>query len=225
MNWVSPVSADEAANIERTVTTILESTEESWTSTALEISPNTELYPEYGFPVGTEQKSYPLAVSVQGTFGSFFADKENPLLNAPPPDPQAAPGGPPPPSQPVVTSTIDQSPDTARLIVIGSGDFINDTVFQISGQASFDRYLNSLQFLQNSVDWSVEDLDLLSIRSRGTYARLLDPLEPDEQSFWEYVNYGIALLALIVIGLLWAFGRRSERPMKLDPPSPGVIAG
>ncbi len=221
MNWVSPVIVDEAANLERQVTTILESTAESWKSSALEISPNTELYPEYGFPVGEEQQSYPLAVSVQGTFNSFFADKENPLLNAPPPQP-AQPGSPPPPAQPVVTSTIDRSPDTARLIVIGSGDFINDTVFQISGQASFDRYLNSLQFLQNSVDWSVEDLDLLSIRSRGTYARLLDPLEPSEQSFWEYVNYGIALLALVVIGLLWASGRRSEQPMQLDPPPAGV---
>lgn len=218
LNWVSPVMADEAANEERTVDVLLSSTEQSWTSSSLEIQPNTELYPELGFPVGSEQKSYPLAVAMQGSFRSYFADKENPLANAAP-DPQS---GQPAPDTPAVTGTIEESPPTARLVVIGSGDFLNDTVFQISGQISLDRYLNSLQFVQNSVDWSTEDLDLLTIRSRGTYARLLDPLTPDEQSFWEYLNYGLALVALVVIGLLWASGRRSEQPMRLSEPPQGM---
>ena len=108
-----------------------------------------------------------------------------------------------------------KSPDTARLTVIGSGDFLNDTVFQISSQLSANRYLNSLQLIQNAVDWSVEDMDLLSIRSRGSNTRVLDPLQPNEESFWEFLNYAVALLALVVIGLFWAARRRGEKPMIL----------
>ena len=60
--------------------------------------------------------------------------------------------------------TIDNSPDTARLVVIGSAEFLNDVVFQLSSNLTRDRYLNTLQFMQNTVDWSVEDLDLLTQR-------------------------------------------------------------
>jgi ABC-2 type transport system permease protein len=101
--------------------------------------------------------------------------------------------------------------------VIGSADFLNDTVFNISSQLAPEGYLNSLQFIQNAVDWSVEDLDLLTIRSRGTSSRLLQPLPPDEQSLWEWGNYGFALAALVIIGAWWASRRRSEEPMLLSP--------
>jgi ABC-2 type transport system permease protein len=114
--------------------------------------------------------------------------------------------------------TIEASPDTARLVVIGSAEFIDDAVLETSMQLSQDRYLNSLQFVQNAVDWSVEDEDLLSIRSRGTYARLLDPLEKEQQSFWEVLNYALVLVALVIIGGVWTLRRRSERPMALVEP-------
>jgi ABC-2 type transport system permease protein len=217
LNWVSPVTVDETANSEREVTTLLQSTADAWTSSDTNIQPDMETYPEYGFQPAAEQASQPLAVSVIGSFTSYFADKESPLTTQTaqadtPPDaaPDAAPAAP-------STGTIGQSPASARLVVIGSGDFINDTVFTISSQLAADRYLNSLQFVQNAIDWSVEDLDLLTIRSRGSSSRVLQPLAPDEQSIWEFSNYGFALLALVVIGLWWTSRRRAERPMKLTP--------
>ncbi|MFN2131882.1 MAG: hypothetical protein ACK2VD_15230, partial [Anaerolineae bacterium] len=76
-----------------------------------------------------------------------------------------------------------------------------------------DRYLNNLQFLQNAVDWSVEDEDLLTIRSRGTYARLLRPLSETQQMRWEVANYVVALLGLIGIGVLWRVRQQNEEPI------------
>ena len=218
LNWVSPVVADEATNAERDITVLLKSTEASWVSASTDIQPNTELNPGLGFAIEGEQGARPLAVSVQGSFDSFFAEKEIPTVAAAPPP---APGQPPAPpvenvGEPIAGSKIDASPETARLIVIGSGQFVNDTVFQIASQTSFDRYLTSLQLLQNATDWAVEDLDLLSIRSRGTYTRLLDPLEPTDQRFWEMANYALILIALVLIGLLWTARRRSEAPMQLS---------
>jgi ABC-2 type transport system permease protein len=151
---------------------------------------------------------------VIGSFDSFFAGKESPLTARDEGEDEQAAQPTPAASS---TGTIEQSPATARLVVIGSGDFLNDTVFTISSQLAPERYLNNLQFIQNAVDWSVEDLELLTIRSRGTSSRMLQPLTADEQSMWELANYGFALVALVIIGLWWASRRRTERPITLNP--------
>ena len=80
---------------------------------------------------------------------------------------------------------------------------------------SQDRYLLNLQLVQNAVDWSVEDQDLLTIRSRGTYARLLKPMDKSQESMWEGLNYAVALSALIALGVVWNIRQRSEKPMPL----------
>ncbi|MCB0092074.1 MAG: hypothetical protein KDE54_29495, partial [Caldilineaceae bacterium] len=79
----------------------------------------------------------------------------------------------------------------------------------------------SLQLIQNVVDWSVEDQDLLAIRARSSRVRLLNEMSESDQAFWEYLNYGVALAALVIIGLLWASRRRNEKPMQLTPPTSG----
>jgi ABC-2 type transport system permease protein len=108
---------------------------------------------------------------------------------------------------------IESSPETSRLIVIGSAEFLDDTMLGLSQRSSQDRYLNNLQFLQNAVDWAVEDQDLLSIRSRGTYVRLLNPLTEERRSFWEILNYAVALIGLIALGVVWNTWQRNEEPI------------
>jgi hypothetical protein len=78
-----------------------------------------------------------------------------------------------------------------------------------------DRYLNSLKLVQNCVAWATEDLDLLNIRARGTYARVLEPMGESEQSFWEGANYVVALIALVFIGTVWNARRKNEEPIEL----------
>ena len=86
---------------------------------------------------------------------------------------------------------------------------------------SQDRYLNSLQFVQNAVDWSVEDLDLLDIRARGASTRVLQPLTESERTLWEVINYAIALAALVGVGVIWRQRQRTETPMELAPVNTG----
>jgi|YNPNPStandDraft_1061719.scaffolds.fasta_scaffold05807_1 ABC-2 type transport system permease protein len=216
MNWVSPLVLDEAKNKDRQVNILLKSSPNSWLRTSADIQPNLQQYPEFGFPVEGERGSRPLAVAIRGSFESYFKGKPSPLQAS-----EQVTGTTPTPAAPV--STIEASPDTARLVVIGSAEFLTDVVFQISSSLTPDRYLNSLQFLQNAVDWSVEDVDLLSIRSRGTHARVLAPMSEGEQSFWEGLNYGVAFLALVGIGLMWNLRRRNERPMELIAPARGSV--
>jgi ABC-2 type transport system permease protein len=208
LQWVSPLEIDEDRNASRELTVLLESTDESWLRTSVDVMPNSELYPEYGFAVEGEQKTWPLAVAVRGSFPSFFQNRTSPFQEESAGVTETLTETVEPP-----LGTIEVSPESSRLVVIGSAEFIDDAVLDISSRLSADRYLNNIQLVQNAVDWSVEDEDLLTIRSRGTYARLLKPLEKGEQSFWEGLNYAVALVALLAIGAVWTLRRRSEEPM------------
>jgi len=219
LNWASPITIDEerlalseTGQSKWQVTTLLQSSPASWTQADTNIQPNFELYPNTGFAVGSETASHTLAVSVQGSFESFFKDKPSPFAEGVDEE-----GAEPTPAE-SIPGTIETSPETARLVVISSAEFVDDTVFDISSRLTLDRYINSLKLMQNAVAWSTEDLDLLDIRSRGTYARVLNPMAESEQSLWESANYAIALLALILIGVLWSARRRNEQPMELLPP-------
>ena len=211
LNWASPVVVDEAKNAGRDITVLLNSSPGSWLRTDTNVQPNLETFPEYGFPIEGQQKSYPLAVSVQGVFESYFKGKPSPL-EAPQEGEAAAAETPA-----HTIGTIESSPDMARLVVIGSAEFLNDIVFNLSRNLTFERYLNSLQFTQNAVDWSVEDLDLLTIRARGTSTRVLNPLTERDEVFWEVANYVAALLVLIGLAVIWRVRRQNEEPIELDP--------
>jgi ABC-2 type transport system permease protein len=205
LQWTSPLTMTVESSADREVTVLLNSTSESWSGSSLEVTPDNETYPEMGFPTGEPQRSFPLAVAVRGAFQSYFKDKASPL--------QAEAG-----ATQAVTGTLGTvafSPSSARLVVFGSAEFVDDALLQLSQSMSGDRYLYNLQLMQNAVDWSVEDEDLLSIRSRGTFARLLEPLDKGQQTLWEGLNYGVALVALVAIGVVWAMRRRHEEPIEL----------
>lgn len=215
LNWASPLTVDETKNEDREVTTLLKSTANAWLRTDVNIQPDMETYPGMGFAVEGERAAQTLAVSVQGVFGSYFAGKASPLAQAPQAE-SAAPDAATPTPAPQTGGTLEASSAAARLVVIGSGDFLTDVVFQISASMSADRYRNSLQFIKNAVDWSVEDLDLLDIRSRGQTTRVLAPMSATQKTIWEVVNWGLALAALIGIWALWHLRRRNEQPMTLQ---------
>ncbi len=216
LNWSSPITLEEKKLVDRQVTTLLKSSAGAWLRTDTNIQPDFDKYPELGFVPEGEQKSQILAVAVQGSFESYFKGK---------PIPPAAPvesndpnnPNPQPPAPTNAVGLIEKSPTTARLLVIGSAEFLNDIVFQLSANLTQDRYLNSIQLAQNSVDWAVEDLDLLNIRSRGSSVRVLNVEAGTQQSTWEIANYVLALVALITIGAVWYTLRRNEQPMVLLP--------
>ena len=219
LNWASPVTLEPVKNTARKSSVLLQSSNQSWLRASSEVQPDFQRYPDFGFAPEGERKSLPLAVAVQGVFESFFKGKPSPLQSAvmPVPDPNADAGATPTPAPLRPSSALQTSPDTARLVVVGSTEFLNDLILQLSSQMSQDRYLNSLQFVQNAVDWSVEDLDLLDIRARGSSTRVLVPLSESGRTTWEVLNYLIALAALIGVGVVWRVRQRTEAPMELLP--------
>jgi len=155
-----------------------------------------------------------LAVSVEGKFTSYFAGKPSPLASGaksaaqPNPTTPASPGK----KEDAITRQIDHSPESARIIVFGSGTFASDDAISISSSAMGTSYLNPVQMLTNAADWSLEDRGLLAIRGRGHFSRTLLPMSRDMQMVWEYVNYALAAAGLVLIWFIKrSIARRSEK--------------
>src|SRR5690606_9467192 len=100
---------------------------------------------------------------------------------------------------PTLSGVIERSPESARLVLVASSSFASDTAIELASQGLGTLYLRPIEFLQNAIDWSLEDPNLLALRGRSQLARTLDPLGEAEQQRWEYVNYGAALLGLLLV--------------------------
>ena len=197
MNWASPITLDEAKNSNRDTSVLLSSSPNSWLTDSTNIQPDFQTYPDLGFAVGETQQAYPLAVAVNGSFESYY--KDNPL-------PVNSDGQP----EAVTGNTITESSQNARLVVFASSGLVDDFALQISSRLTQDYYVNNLRLVQNAVDWSVEDLDLLSIRSRGSATRVLIPLTDQQRTTWEVGIYIFEGILLILIYAYWQARNRKK---------------
>ena len=207
VNWVSPITVDNAKNKSRKVATLLTSSPQSWLSDSLDVVPNYRTYPRTGFQVSGERKAYPLAIAVEGRFDSYFQGKSSPLaptaqdkIN----DKKSGEKSQPKKDETRITGVIEHSPDSARLVLIASNTFASDIALNLASQAMGTFYTKPVEFLQNAVDWSLEDRGLLALRGRSQFARTLAPLAQSSQLFWEYLNYALAALGLVAV---WGWRR------------------
>ncbi|WP_028580195.1 Gldg family protein [Desulfogranum japonicum] len=211
MNWASPLQIDAEKNADRIITPLLKSSAKSWLTDDTNLQPDFEQYGEYGFPVGKEQDRYLLAASIEGSFTSYFAGKPSPLLQKDEQDKEQ----PATPEQDtnkeekqIISRQLDKSVDSARIILFASNSFIRDIVLNIGASVMRTNNLSPVQLMANTVDWSLEDRALLSIRGRSHFSRPLAPLDKNMQIFWEYLNYGLACAGLF---LVWFVARLLKR--------------
>jgi ABC-2 type transport system permease protein len=194
--WASPLTVSPPDGV--TAEVLLESSDESWLDPSGRIEPDLRRFPEGGFGPGpeTETGSAVLAVSLTGVFPSHFADRDDP--SQPPAD---APAEPPAP-------LLEDSLPDARLTVIGSSEIVSDLIVGLASRMGGEVHRSNLQLLQNVIDWSLEDTDLLAIRSSGSFTRTLAPLDETQARAWELSCYGVSLLLLVVvIGVARRLGR------------------
>lgn len=148
---------------------------------------------------GDTEGPFPIAVSVIGPFQSMFEGGEIPAPSA------TQPGETPPDDS---GRTIIPKTDRSRIFVMGNGEFL----------ISRNRLQRtSVVFLQNLVDWLVQDEDLIAIRSKGGM-RPLEPIEEGEASFYKYGNIlGIPLL-FIAFGIVrWQMRRKRRHDLFASP--------
>ncbi len=216
LNWASPIFVDAEKNAGREVQAILRSSPNSWLQYDANIAPNYTNYPETGFPMVSAQQPFTLALTAEGVFESYFAERPSPF-DAPSGDGVML-------EQPPIPGTITVSPESARLFLIGSAEFLNDVIIELAASLVGEGYVNRLRLMQNAVAWATEDPALQTIRARGTAVRILAPLTGQQQSFWEVLNYLAAGIGLVGLGALSTMWLRNERPLDLIPPE-GYEAG
>ena len=227
MAWASPVDVDSETDASRKVTTLLQSSADSWRSSSTDIMPTLGAEGGVAYMPEGDQQANTLAVMLEGRFESFF--DESPLLeDAPEMDDLATDDADGTSGEETsgdeagdeedadtlgtVTTVIRKSPESARLIVLGSASFLADQTVRMIGSADGTIYTGSLELMANIVDWAVEDQSLLGIRGRGHFNRTLDPMSEDQQRVWEYANYALALAGLaVVFGISWRRRIRKER--------------
>jgi ABC-2 type transport system permease protein len=172
--------------------------------------PDFEAHSELGFEEGREKGRQLLGAMVEGQFKSYFAGKPSPLAKDAKPEEdkgkagenkdKAAENKDKDAQKPSITGVIERSPESARLILIGSSGFLSDDILSLLSQVDRTQYLAPLGFAQNLVDWSLEDRGLLALRARGgLFSRTLDPVKAGRQQMWEYLNYALALLGLGIV--------------------------
>ncbi|MCY4171722.1 MAG: GldG family protein [Bacteroidetes bacterium] len=90
-----------------------------------------------------------------------------------------------------------------RLVVVGDGDFINESILPPSG--------GNAQFGLNLVDWLAQDDALLSIRSKSIAPRTLRDVSEGMRPVIKYGNMIGPLLIVVLFGLLRWRKRRSRQ--------------
>ncbi len=159
-----------------------------------------------------------VAVALQGTFPSFFADKP-------------IPGKETPTSKPTDSKPADEDSDhTPRLkssretsvVVIGDSDFCSPLIQLQAFHVAREALNENLQFLRNSIDFYGPDAQLMGIRNRERVQRPLAALrgmEKDERKSSAALATQLALwlplTAVVLLGGTWTVLRMNRRPLPL----------
>jgi gliding motility-associatede transport system auxiliary component len=130
-----------------------------------------------------------LGAQLEGTFKSFFADRDFPTPEDGETTIQEA-------------DLITESAPDSRMIVIGDGNFIQD---------EYLRNPSNLFLLLNAVDWLAGETDLIKLRTREVAVRPLKEISDSQKKLWKYVNWFGPSLIAIILGLVYWQVRKNRR--------------
>lgn len=131
----------------------------------------------------------PLGAALEGSFKSYFADREIPTDDD---------------GNPVMSKDdlILQSPDNTRMVVVGDGKLFND---------DFLTNPANIYLLLNTADWLVDDTDLIALRTREVKMRPLKDISQAQKQVWKYINWFLPPFLVIILGLVYWQVRKNTR--------------
>lgn len=159
-----------------------------------EIPENLKIINEGPGPGEFNSGEIPLAVLLEGTFTSVYANRIKPFQNS---------------------GDLTQSSDT-RMIVVSDGDVIKNQMDKGRPlELGYDKWTNSFygnkEFLLNSVNYLLDDSGLINIRSKEISIPFLDPQRTAEKrTTWQALNLLLPLGLLLVFGILFHYFRKRK---------------
>lgn len=205
VGWASPISLTAGLRKRNGTEVLIQSSPHSWQAGTEAVLPDLKRFPNGGYSVPSRQASSTVAVALKGPFDSYFKGEPFPLAG---PDASAPSASASSPEESPVSSVISHSPANARLVLVSSNSFASDVSLSLASDTLGTQYRAPLTFLQNAVDWSLEDGSLMALRGRTQFARTLLPMDPPQQRDWEILNDVLALLGL---GVVWLIRKLLQR--------------
>ncbi len=154
-------------------------------------------------PATYTKRNVPAAVLLEGPFVSFYAGHVT----------QAVQRFADSLRLPVVAKT--KSP--GKIIVAGDGDLMVNEVSAKEGPLELGIYrysdykFDNKSFLLNSMEYLTDPDNLLEARTKNIETRILDPKRVEqERSTWQFVNIGIPVALILVLGAVFFFVRKRK---------------
>ncbi|MBN3036367.1 MAG: gliding motility-associated ABC transporter substrate-binding protein GldG [Bacteroidales bacterium] len=142
----------------------------------------------------------PVACLLEGSFGSIYKNRIPPVL-----------------MEDKDIGFIERSGPN-RMIVIADGDVIKNQVRYSQGRPypyplGYDRYtqqtFGNRDLIMNAMNWLVDDMGLIGIRSRELKLRMLDKTRVDSHRvFWQMLNTLLPVIVVVVFGFSLIIYRR-----------------
>ena len=144
-------------------------------------------------PPASVQQAYTVAVSLSGTFKSFYAGKAIPPATSSESDEAVTPK----PAEEERTTKTDS--EETQIVVVGNSQFLQ--------QGQQDGRL----FFLNTVDWLTLGDELINIRSHGTTNRPLKEISESEKFFLKFISIAGVPILVVAFGLVRFFLRRRAK--------------
>lgn len=206
--WPSPLSVSDKLPEGVTAKILLRTSEKGDIDSNGDLSPSVSIREE-------NRGSIPLVVTLEGAFTSAFAaDPERSDAEASSSAPEEEGNSENLRSELNQTGrTLKKAIQGAKIAIIGSSEMVSDLGLGVGNYYSGmfglrGDYGSGVLMIQNLIEWAVEDDSLASIRTGGPSSRVLRSMSREEQNTMEMMNYGLAIIALIILSLLLTVPRR-----------------
>jgi len=192
--WPSPLELKDIEEIETEV--LLSTTPDAWIQDSEPYETNPQSAAMLMLMSHESEGQYPIAVTLGGTFTSYFQGEDIPTREGEERD----------------WNEIVERQSETRLVVIGDADFATE-LYQYSGGAY------NMEFLANVAEWLSNSEDLLEIKTRIARDLRLNKIQDPEirlrtALFTQVFNLVVVPLAVIVFGILRFLYRRRKSSLR-----------
>lgn len=103
-----------------------------------------------------------------------------------------------------------------KMIIISDGDIIANQIHEgkptsLNVDKWTGQYFGNKDFLMNSVDYLLDDMDLLPLRGKTLDIKMLNKQKvAQDKGFWQFVNIALPLLLLVLFGTGYSWWRKRK---------------
>jgi ABC-type uncharacterized transport system involved in gliding motility auxiliary subunit len=111
----------------------------------------------------------------------------------------------------------ENADDDTKMIVVADGDIATNQVSEVNGPLPmgmnlFTKYTYAnKEFYSNSLEYLVNETNILETRAKNFKLRFLDPVKVnDQKTTWQLINIAIPVSAILLFGIIYQQSRKRK---------------